>query len=788
MPRVGFASATGDAAARLTRRGFAVCKPAPGGKAPTYPGWPTFSLDPGDFDDGDELGIIAGPLSHGNKAGHALVIIDADAPEAVEKADEFLPATAMCEGREGKPKDHQYFLVPLDTIPDWARSKADQAAPAAEEFAGHPGPWVKRFKHAETRKSVVDFLGTGGQCVCPYPGGRRRWVGGKPGEPAVVPFEELWAATCKLAVACGAKLPEANGKAKSPPPPPDDAVIGRCVAYLAKVDPAVAGQGGHDGTYWPARVACYGFALGENVGFEVLRDHFNPRCSPPWSEKELRHKCADADRLPFDKPRGWLLHDQAPGRGGDEQPHLTDAGNADRLARDHGDDLRFCHPWQKWLCWDGRRWRPDDTGEAVRRARDTVRRLYDEARDEVGRLKAAAEGGEAVADRLRAVTATLTWALRSEAAPRLAAMLTLARPALPVLPAAMDRDPFLLNAGNGTLDLRTGELREHRREDMLTKLCPTPYDPHAQCPQFLRALGGMFQGDKALVGYVRRFAGYCLTGDVREAVTPIAHGPGGNGKTVLFGALLDAVGPDYGGMVPPELLLETRGEQHPTVLADLFGKRLMVAAETPEGGRLNEGRLKALTGGDRVKARRMREDFWEFEPTHKLVIFTNHRPEVRGTDHGIWRRLALWPFAVRFWDPDKGESGPAELQADKGLPGKLRAEREGILAWMVRGCLAWQRDGLKAPASVCEATEEYRGVQDVLAAFLEERCDTGPRLKCRASDLYDAYRWWAKGAGEHELSRRRFGLALTERGFERYTNDGTWYRGVARKDEGSVAG
>jgi putative DNA primase/helicase len=426
----------------------------------------------------------------------------------------------------------------------------------------------------------------------------------------------------------------------------------------------------------------------------------------------------------------------------------------------------------------------------MRQAKATVKRLYDDAEAELWKLKQeAGQHGEAAAGRLGALNALLAWALKSESAPRLTAMLDVARSDRPVLPADLDANPWYLNCPNGTLDLRVGRLQQHRRDDLLTKLCPTAFNPDAECPVFLRALNGIFEGDRELIGYVQRFAGYSLTGDVRDDVIPIAHGVGSNGKTLLFSALLDTLGPDYSGTVPPELLMETRGEQHPTILADLFGKRLMVASETGEGRRLNEGRLKALTGRDRIKARGMRQDFWEFDATHKLVLLTNHKPEVRGTDHGIWRRLALWPFGVRFWDPDKGETGPADLQADKDLSDKLRAERKGILAWMVAGCLEWQRSGLKMPAKVRAATSEYRETEDMLGSFLAECCKVGPDYRCRATPLYEAYIRWAKGSGELEMSQRRFGNAMTEHGYERYTNDGTWYRGVTLRNlEGSVAG
>jgi putative DNA primase/helicase len=495
-------------------------------------------------------------------------------------------------------------------------------------------------------------------------------------------------------------------------------------------------------------------------------DDILPLLEASWNkalqERDERAKKGDRANAPRRDPAG--------------RAHLTDLGNARLLVAWHGGGFRHVHPWGKDLVWDGTRWRQDDTAQLERWAKETVCRMYREA---------AAEPDEERRKKL------VEHALRSEDARRLRAMVALARsePSVPVLPSDLDRDPYLLNVANGTLDLRTARLRPHRREDLLTKLCPTAFDPDADCPVFLRAVEGIFAGDRELIRYVQRFCGYALTGDVREHVTPIAHGPGGNGKTLLFSALLDTIGPDYSGTVPPELLMETRGEQHPTIKAELFGKRLMVAAETGEGQRLNEGRLKALTGGDKVIARRMREDYWEFEPTHKLVLFTNHRPEVRGTDHGIWRRLALWPFCVRFWDSDKGEQGPPELKADKDLPNKLQAERPGILAWLVAGCLEWQRDGLGMPEKVKTATAEYRDAQDVLGAFLADCCLAGPDYSCRATPLYEEYCRWAKVANERELSQRRFGDAMTERGYERYTNNGTWYRGVALRNlDGSVGG
>jgi hypothetical protein len=384
------ATCRGNTATDLRARGLALCKPDPGTKSPTHTAWPTRSKEPKDFAEDDLIGILGGPLSSCNQPGHALVILDLDDLQALEKADDFLPATGMEEGRPGKLRDHRYFLVPVSTIPSWAESTADQAAPAAKKATGHPGPFKKAFTREETKERVIDFHGTGGQCVCPGGPSPRQWEGGEPGEPAIVSFGELWEATCRLALACGCKLPSVNGEAEEQKTwrvPVGGDVIKRCVAYLDTIPGAVAGHNGHDGTYWPARVACWGFDLGEQVGFDVLWKHFNHRCSPAWTEKELRHKCHDADTLPFNKPRGWLLTA--------EPERTTDRGNGRRLVRLHGRDLRFVHPWGKWLVWDKCRWRPDDTAAIMRRAKAVVVAMFGEAADEVQRIQQELEQQQA---------------------------------------------------------------------------------------------------------------------------------------------------------------------------------------------------------------------------------------------------------------------------------------------------------------------------------------------------------------------------------------------------------
>jgi putative DNA primase/helicase len=448
---------------------------------------------------------------------------------------------------------------------------------------------------------------------------------------------------------------------------------------------------------------------------------------------------------------------------------FTDLGNAQRLAHRHGGDVRYCHPWNKWLVWDGRRWAPDDTGAVVRRATDTIRAMYAEAQ--------ATEDSK-----LRQRTAD--HAVRPESAKSIRAMVDLARsrPGIHILPQDLDSDPWLLNVLNGTIDLKTGRLREHRRGDYITKLCPTPFDEHAACPVWLDTLSKIFGGNERLVGYMRRLLGYCLTGSTSEQILAILWGAGRNGKSTVITAIMELLSEDYAIKAGRDLFMARKQDAHPTGVARLHGRRLAVCIETQDGGRLDEGLVKELTGGDLITARRMREGPWQFTPTHKCLLITNHKPEIRGTDEGIWRRQRLVPFTVRFWDPDKKESGPPELEVDKTVSDRLRQEHAGILAWCVQGCLGWQRGGMQTPPEVLAATEGYRNEQDVLGAFLAECCLVGPDYRCRAGKLYGQFREWHERSGEsNPMSQRRFGEAMTEREFERDTSDGVWYRGVTTR-------
>lgn len=419
----------------------------------------------------------------------------------------------------------------------------------------------------------------------------------------------------------------------------------------------------------------------------------------------------------------------------------TDLANAERLIDLHGNRFRYVGAWEAWLAWDGRRWERDEAGRIVEAAKDVGRRLLAEA------ITIAEED-----ERKRAVK----WALQTQGATRIRAMIDLARtdPSIAVRPDDLDADRWALNTPSGIVDLRTGTLQPHDPARLHTKITAASYNHEATCATWLTFLERVLP-DAEVREFVARAAGYALTGDISEHKFFVAYGTGANGKTTLLEAVSHALG-DYAGQAEADLLL-ARKDAHPTGIADLRGQRLVIASESDQGRRLAEGTVKRLTGGDRIKARRMGQDFFEFSPSHKMWLLTNHRPDVRGSDAGMWRRIRLVPFEITIADEEQ----------DKQLPAKLLAEADGILSWAVAGCLRWQRGGLTEPLAVSLATAAYRAEQDAVADFLGDRCELEGDASTSAADLYDAYSKWCADNGEQPVTQRSLGQALTERGLDR---------------------
>lgn len=432
----------------------------------------------------------------------------------------------------------------------------------------------------------------------------------------------------------------------------------------------------------------------------------------------------------------------------------TDLGNAERLVAQHGAGLRFCPGAGGWLVWDGRRWVVDTGGAVESLATLTVRAIY---------LEAAAESADAVRRELG------KHADASERAERLRAMIQLAEADLPdagtrypSVRASLDEfdaDPMLFNCANGTLDLRTGELREHRQEDMITMMSPVSYDPDAVAPQWAEFLAWA-QPDPEVRAYLQRFSGSTLTGQTRDQIMHLLDGIGANGKGVFTRRLYAVLG-SYAHTAPVELFVASKssGEARATPeRAQLRGKRLVLASESEEGSQLAEALMKSLTGEDIISARELYKAPVSFRPAAKFVLSTNHKPVVRGNGHAIWRRMCRVPFTSVITD-ERRAADKGRLEADL-----LPAEHPGILAWMVRGCLAWQRDGLDPPAAIQRANAEYREEQDLIGLFLREKCTEGPTHSVTSAALYGEYKTWCDEAGERPQSVRRLGERLTERG------------------------
>ena len=415
------------------------------------------------------------------------------------------------------------------------------------------------------------------------------------------------------------------------------------------------------------------------------------------------------------------------------------SGTEDALAltfsKRYKDDWRYVAGWGKWLVWDEKRWREEDTLAASDLVRQVCRGASwrAESTNHARRLAASStvSGVERLArsDRRHAST-TEQW----------------------------DSDIWLLNTPGGTVNLRSGRLQSHSRNDFITKV--TSATPNGECPQWLAFLDDVTGGDKQLQSYMQRAVGYALTGSTREHALFFLYGTGANGKSVFVNTIADILG-DYATNAPMDTFMETRTDRHPTDMASLRGARFVSAIETEQGKRWAESKLKNLTGGDKISARFMRQDFFEFLPQFKLFVAGNHKPAIRNIDEAMRRRLHLIPFTITV-PPEK---------RDKHLQQKLLAERDGILAWAVAGCLEWQRLGrLDPPQVVLDATNEYFEGEDAMGRWMDERCVMHANAKALTAELFNDWKGWSESAGEFYGTQKRFADLLLTRGVEKWRN------------------
>jgi len=432
------------------------------------------------------------------------------------------------------------------------------------------------------------------------------------------------------------------------------------------------------------------------------------------------------------------MHDVAdsdePVLGNDESVWGTEDALALAFTRRYHRDWRYVAAWGRWLVWDGQRWRTEDTLAANDLIRSVCRQTALRADNPKVAAKLASAGTVSGVERLaradrRHAATTDEW----------------------------DADPWLLNTPGGVVDLKTGRKRANERSDRMTKI--TTATPDGECPQWTAFLSDVTGGDVELQTYLQRMVGYCLTGATSAHALFFLYGTGANGKSVFANVISTILG-DYAATASMDTFVETRGDRHPTDLAGLRGARFVTAIETEQGRRLNESKVKAITGGDKISARFMHKDFFEYTPQFKPVIVGNHKPAIRNIDEAMRRRLHMIPFTVTI-PPDR---------RDPRLTEKLLAERDGILAWAVAGCLAWQREGLKPPACVQAATEEYFEAEDALGRWIDERCVREVNAKSLTAELFTDWKQWAEASGEFIGSQRRFSDLLITRGIEKWRN------------------
>jgi P4 family phage/plasmid primase-like protien len=728
-------------AKQYTDLGWAPIPVPLGQKGPVLSAWQTLRLTP------EELpAYFPGPMNIGVLLGTAsnhLCDIDLDCPEAIAIASHILPHSACRFGRRSRPNSHWLYTA------HGAKSQR----------------WTD--EHGQV---LLELRSDGAQTIFPgsvHPSGERVEFDSDMAAPAVLDYELLVGACNRLAAAC---------------------VLARCWPAHGSRHAYCLALGG-----WLLRggldkddvIELIGAAAGA-AGDDEIDDRI--RCVEDTAVRLGRGEPATglpsiADvvgRKNVERITRWLHLHRAPRaeslgegqvftRSGFAEASADidvrcallscdDIGNAERFVARHGHNASFCPGVGAWFIWNGSVWRKDETSEITRLSIATARAIWKEFQ---------AADDPSVRERLSKHAARSQSRQKVETIAKLAATLQF------VLVGELDTDPMLLNCANGIVDLRTGERSPHRRDAYLTKMAPVEYEPDATCPRFMAFLDQITCGRQSLQTYLQRCFGYTLTGLTSAQCLFFLYGTGANGKTTLQTVLRDMLG-DYVVQTPGETLMATRDRAPSNEIARLRGARVVNTVEIDDGKRMAESLVKQLTGADRISARFLYQEHFEFDPTFKLWIAANHKPAVAGVDEGIWRRIKLIPFDAFI--PEK--------ERDPDLMSKLRDELPGILAWAVRGCLAWQAEGLGEPSEVRDATSEYRAENDHVGAFLVACCAERQDGSVSAKRLFEAYCRWCSTIGEEPLLQREFGRRLTQRNIKREKVGTYFYTGLElRPDE-----
>jgi len=409
---------------------------------------------------------------------------------------------------------------------------------------------------------------------------------------------------------------------------------------------------------------------------------------------------------------------------------LTDAGNSDRLVHQHGNILRYCVTFRSWYIWDGHRWKRDDRNEILSIATLTARSILVEA-------------SQATEDRHRLI---IKWGMDSQSLSNRNNMIKGATPYVAITPDEFDRNPFLINLKNGTLDLSTLQVKEPDKQDFMTKSMDVSYVPEAKCPLWMEHLNLIFDGDQELIEGFQEAAGYCLLGDNPEQQIFFLYGTGKNGKSETMKVLSRIFG-EYHVNIAAESLMVKRGDAPRSDIARIVGARLVTASEAYEGARLAESVIKQLTGDDQVTVRRLYENEFSFKPVSKIWMATNHKPRIAGVDDGIWRRIQLWPFTVTI-PTDKRVANYGDV---------LLQEAAGILGWCLEGFRRYREHGsLFVPDAVKVATASYRTESDSVRSFLEDETKEDPENRLSRKELFERYEDWCTEIGDAPVNNRKF--------------------------------
>ncbi|MDP6999890.1 MAG: phage/plasmid primase, P4 family, partial [Candidatus Poribacteria bacterium] len=427
---------------------------------------------------------------------------------------------------------------------------------------------------------------------------------------------------------------------------------------------------------------------------------------------------------------------------------------AQMVLKRFGQDIRWCGDMERFFVWNNGHWKMSKDQKVFQKLNDLVKELKDDiflAKD---------------AD-FKDLKKLIDRATKFASIHRQRAVLDYIKRDLMIESAELDKDVYLLNFQNCTVDLKTGEQKPHDRSDYITQMIPHDYEPEAKSELWTKFVDEIMGHDAEMVEYLQLAMGYACNGSTDEQSLFMLYGMGANGKSTFCEAILDALG-DYGKTVADDFFVAKHQREHPTEIADLQGARLVVGSEF--GGVMDEGKVKRLTGSDKLKARFMRGDMFEFAPTQTYFVCVNNKPTIRNTDDGIWRRVKLIPFTQQF-------SGD---RRDKHLPKKLKLEHQGILAWLVDGAVRSYCKGIVEPEAVTIASKEYREEFDLIGRFIDDCCDTSnPHSKIKSSRLYQAYEKWAETIGEFKHGNKQFSTELLRKNFEKTKNGCMFWHGIS---------